>query len=213
MNRHNSNPTNNPEPLSSVKYYDENASCYIAQTKNADVAELQERFLSYIDPGGRILDLGCGSGRDSLAFVGKGYEVYAMDASVEMVRYCRSFLGPNVVQADFENYEINHIFDGIWACASLIHVPRKDIVRILSKYAAMIRPGGVFYMSYKLRDEDYSSGDRVFTCFTESGLDEVLKQVSGFEKVEYFVTQDVRPQRESEKWLNAIAHVGGSKSE
>ena len=199
--------------LPSVQYYDLNAAVYIAQTKDADVSELQERFLAHIAPGGTILDLGCGSGRDSLEFMKRGYEVCAMDASAEMVRYCQSFLGDKVALADFENYETEMVFDGIWACASLLHVPRKDIVRIVRKYAGMIKPGGVFYMSYKLRQEDHKSGDRVFTCFTESQLSEVLEQAGGFERVDYFVTQDVRPGRESERWINAIAHVRRQKPE
>lgn len=195
-----------------INFYNTNAAEFICNTKNADMSFLQSIFIDRVEEGGRVLDLGCGSGRDSQAFLNHGLEVYAVDAAIEMVRYCQAFLGDRVVHATFDSFQSSIQYDGIWACASLIHAERERLADIIKKYADMLKPQGVFFMSFKLRPTDYCANGRSFICFTRGQLDDFLRQIGCFAVIEYFETEDARPGRETEKWISAVGHIDALKS-
>lgn len=157
-----------------IEYYNKRANEFISGTKDADLSDLRRKFTEKLPAGVRILDLGCGSGRDSLAFKEMGFDVHAIDGSSELVKYCKTFLGDNVSCATFEDFDSYLKFDGIWACASLIHVERDSLDAVILKYTKMLNENGVFYMSFKSRDEDYSRDGRSFTCFTKESLEKYL---------------------------------------
>ena len=119
-----------------LAWYDQHASAFDTQTADVDLGHLYDRFLHHVRPGGRILDAGCGVGRDTIAFVDRGYEVIAFDASNEMVRRARNYIGSRATVhfMRFEDLVWRAEFDGIWACASLLHVPSAD-------FAEVNRPG------------------------------------------------------------------------
>lgn len=188
-----------------IDYYNRRADDFIAHTKDADLSVLRSKFVRHIPAGGRILDLGCGSGRDSLAFKQMGFDVYAIDGSSELVNYCKLELGDSVECITFENFKTDAKFDGIWACASLIHVERHNLKDIVKKYTEMLNDKGVFFMSFKNRAVDYSKDARSFTCFNQDSLDRFLRELGIFSDLTIFETFDVRPDRESEKWVNAFA--------
>jgi 2-polyprenyl-3-methyl-5-hydroxy-6-metoxy-1,4-benzoquinol methylase len=104
----------------SKNYYDENYQEYFKNTIDADMSEMIEKFLSYLKPGDRILDAGCGVGRDTKVFMQKGYEVEAFDSSIQMVRLSSEYTGQMTRFLRFEDMDYVDEFDGIWACASLI---------------------------------------------------------------------------------------------
>lgn len=187
-----------------IDYYNKNASRYITETFNLSMEALMNEFTKYLSDGAKILDLGCGSGRDSLAFKNLGYDVHAIDGSKEMVDHARKYLGNRVHHTTFEDYNPVVYFDGIWALATLLHVPRKDISRIIGKYIKMLNPDGIFFMSFKERIEDYTKDGRNFTCFTEDGLLDVLNSYKGIEIVKVIHTTDIREGRDDEKWLSII---------
>lgn len=132
-----------------ISYYDENAKRFVADTAGARMGELQSKFASMLPKGGRILDLGCGSGRDSLAFLKAGFKVDAMDGSAAMCRAAHALTSLPVAHATFENYEPQGPYDGIWACSSLLHVPSAKLPAIIGKYAGALKSGGTFYLSFK----------------------------------------------------------------
>ena len=125
-----------------IGYYDANAMGFVANTAYVEFGALQSEFARRLPQGGRILDLGCGSGRDSLAFLKAGFAVDAVDGSVQMVRAASELTGLPVVHALFADYEPEGLYDGIWACSSLLHVPVAELADVIAKYARALVPGG-----------------------------------------------------------------------
>lgn len=187
----------------SIDYYNKNAKAFLADTAGADMHTLQDRFLTYIPAGGRILDLGCGSGRDSKAFLDAGYEVTAVDGSEEMCRATEELTGLPVICSTFEDYQpTKGYYDGIWASASLLHLRKAELPGIFAKLAASLKEGGCFYASFKYGNFEGERNGRFYTDLNEKQLDTILAEVPGLEISFLGLTDDVRPGRENEKWLN-----------
>lgn len=190
--------------MNSIDYYNKNSEKYIKDTMNVSMEVLLERFASYLPNNGLVLDLGCGSGRDSLWFIKQGYEVLATDGSKEMVEHCRKFLGDKVIHATYEDFESELTFDGIWACASLLHVKPQELPVIVLKYSNYLKQKGAFFMSYKAGETDYVKDGRWFTNFTEDRLLSMMSSIEDLEVVEVIKTHDVRKERQKEMWLSII---------
>lgn len=186
-----------------LEYYDENSEKFLADTANIEFVELQSRFASMLPAGGRVLDLGCGSGRDSLAFLKAGFDVDAVDGSRQMVKAAKNLTGLDVVQALFDEYEPDGLYDGIWACSSLLHVASDELPSLIEKYSKALKPDGVFYLSFKSGDYEGMRNGRWFTDLTEESFRELIGKIEGITISEIDITADVRPRRSDEKWLNA----------
>ena len=128
--------------FSSISYYDTHAQEFFDSTVHYDLSEIYALFLSHLPKGARILDAGCGSGRDSKYFLSQGYEVEAFDGSLELVKLARQFTGLLVHHKRFEDVVEREVFDGIWASASLLHIPQDALLSVLEKLKAALRPGG-----------------------------------------------------------------------
>jgi len=187
-----------------IRYYDENAEAFVAGTENADMHECRERFLRYLKPGKIILDAGCGSGRDVIAFREAGYEVDAFDASAEICRIASEKTGIDVKQLRFEDLDGENEYDGIWACASLLHVKPADLPDVLQRLHRLLKTEGILYVSFKYGSAEREKDGRYFHDLTENTCRELLTE-AGLSIRELFVTQDVRNGRSQEKWVNAIA--------
>ncbi|AEM74824.1 LOW QUALITY PROTEIN: Methyltransferase type 11 [Caldicellulosiruptor acetigenus 6A] len=196
-----------------IKYYDDNAIEFFINIKDANMENLYKLFLKYIPEGGKILDLGCGSGRDTRYFLGKGYDVVAVDGSIEMVKLSTEYTGKKTLHMTFQEIDFEEEFDDIWACASLLHVRRDKISSILYKIYRALKLNGVLYSSFKYGDkEEYRCDGRFFNYYDEKSFNELIKKLGYFDILEILITNDVRKDRENEKWLNVIvkkktAHV------
>jgi SAM-dependent methyltransferase len=199
----------NPQPFSSDKrsleYYDRNVEKFFTETSGIDMAEHWAHFLSLVPAGGRILDAGCGSGRDSRHFLEQGYEVVAFDGSAEMARKASEFLGREVLHLLFEDMQFQDEFDGIWACASLLHVPKAELPEVLQKLANALKPGGFLFVSFKKGDAERRKEDgRFFTDMDEGTFRKLLEEVPELRLEEAWLTHDARPSRAHEQWLNCL---------
>lgn len=150
-----------------ISYYDENAATFCEGTRNADMSETRGRFLQYLKPNALILDAGCGSGRDSKAFMESGYRVVAIDGSKEMCRQASAYLGQEVQCRRFEEIDEKEVYDGIWACASLLHVPHELLPKVIARLIVALVDGGVLYASFKYGEEEREAGGRYFTDRSE----------------------------------------------
>jgi len=194
----------------SIEYYNKNAKNYIKDTFNVDMQKLYNVFEQYLNKGDTVLDIGCGSGRDSRYFLEKGYNVYTHDGSAAMVAYAKRFLGNRVALAKFDAFDPEIlfskkiIFDGLWACSSLLHVPEKELVNVLKRYLSFLADQGVFFMSFKRREENHEKDGRIFTNFTKEKLDHSLGSIKNISVLEFLETIDVREDRKDEGWISVI---------
>lgn len=186
-----------------ISYYDKNAKEFCKNTIDADMSFCRDKFLKYLSAGASILDAGCGSGRDSVAFKQLGYHVTAMDASPEICKEAEKVLGQKVLCKIFEELDDENIYDGIWACASLLHVPKESMGEVLYRLKLALKDGGILYASFKYGDGEKIVNERLFNYFNEQSL-RMLMRENGFEVLELFVTQDVREGRSEEKWVNVV---------
>lgn len=187
-----------------IEYYEKNATAFIESTVNVNVFELYEHFERLLHPGCRVLDLGCGSGRDSRYFVQQGYQVVALDPSPSMCKQTRSFVNIPVFEMKAEDMRFTDEFDGIWACASLLHVSRDIHVNVMHQIGKALKMNGICYCSWKYGDGDRIVEKRHFTDFTEKSFWELMKNVSVLKVEEVWVTRDVRFDMQEQKWLNVI---------
>ena len=189
--------------MMTLEFYNQNAESFFNDTIQVDMSELYRPFVQRVKPSGLILDAGCGSGRDAKAFLAMGFQVDAMDASVEMVKLASQFTGLPVKQQTLESITDIESYDGIWACASLLHLPEALLPKVFTQFEAALKPMGVWYMSFKYGCGEREKDGRVFTDLNEEGLQELLKHCPSLSIVEQWVTVDKRPDRD-ERWLNVV---------
>lgn len=187
-----------------INYYNQNASAFTSDTVAVDFDEKQNVLLKYLAPGAHILDFGCGSGRDSKAFLQKGYKVTAIDGSSELCKIASEYIGQEVQCKKFHELDEVEAFDAVWACASILHVPSADLPQVIGNIERALKPGGYFYVSFKYGEFEGERNGRYFTNQTEQSLEELLEPFTQLELLETSVTPDVRVGRGDEMWLNAI---------
>ena len=188
-----------------LTYYNQNADAFVEGTQNADMSAQYRFFLKHLTSGCKILDLGCGSGRDSAYFSSLGFEVTAVDGSEELCKRVKENYGINALCIKFEDVSFVAEFDAVWACASLLHVKKADMPNVLDKVSAALKPGGILYASFKYGKDERVSNGRFFNDYTENDIDMLLTPENQLTLLEYWITEDVRPNRSGERWLNFIA--------
>lgn len=192
------------ETNNTLEYYNQNAAAFTSDTVSVEFEEKQNMLLKYLEPGAHILDFGCGAGRDSKAFIQKGFEVTAMDGSVELCKIASEYIGQQVICKKFQDLDERNTYDAVWACASILHIPSNELHNIFGNIVGSLKSGGYFYVSFKYGDFEGERNGRYFTDLTEESLKVLLDLFNQLESVEISVTPDVRQGRENEKWLNAI---------
>ena len=191
-----------------LNFYNSNSKEYIETTLSADMSHLYNDFLSYIPKDGKILDLGCGSGRDSIEFIKRGYKIIAVDGSIELANAASKIIGQQVICSKFEDLKLTETFDGIWASASLLHVNKKDIVDVIKNISSNLKSTGVFYMSFKYGENEYvDEKGRYFNCYTEETFKEILVQVPSLKIESIYKSGDTLGGRNNLVWLNATLKI------
>lgn len=186
-----------------ITYYNQNAEEFYQSTVHVDMSELHVRFLKYLPAGSLILDAGCGSGRDTRAFLMRGYQVEAFDASPEMVKKASLLTGLDVQYSTFSDLTSIERYEGIWACASLLHLPEMELPDAMQRLFTALKTSGVLYLSFKKGDGERIKDGRHFTDLNEESLQLLLGKLSDVKILDQWLTTDVRKDRD-EVWLNAV---------
>jgi SAM-dependent methyltransferase len=153
-----------------LQFYRRNAAAYAKREITSRHARLT-RFLVLLPAGAAILELGCGAGGDSAEMLARGYDVTPTDGSPEMAEVASSRLGRPVKTLLFHDLDAVDAYDGVWANACLLHVPRDQLASVLALIHRAIKPGGAFYASYKSGDGDGRDAlDRYYNYPTEDWL-------------------------------------------
>lgn len=187
-----------------LDYYIRNAREFIEGTAGVDFSRIQNHFLSLLPKEALILDFGCGSGRDTKYFLEKGFRVEAADGSEELCRLASAYTGIPVKQMLFQELDETEKYDGIWACASILHLRRDELPKVLMKICRALKRGGILYVSFKYGDFEGERNGRYFTDLTEETAEKLLESAPELKIKERWVTGDVRAGRGAEKWLNMI---------
>lgn len=186
-----------------INYYDVNAEAFIKGTQAVDFSATQNRFLNQLS-GKSILDFGCGSGRDTKYFLERGYDVSAIDGSVELCKAASIYTGIKVKHMMFQDLSESSAYDGIWACSSILHLSKNELKEVLLKMSEALVPDGIIYTSFKYGTFEGDRNGRYFTDFTTETFTDFISGINSLTIKEYWITGDVRPGREDEKWLNLI---------
>lgn len=169
-----------------LDYYNRNAVPFREGTRDHDVSQNIEALLSAIEgePPFDILDLGCGPGRDLVAFKARGHNPVGLDGAAEFARMARAQSGCEVLQQDFRALDLPPArFDGIFANAVLFHVPRDSIADVLGRLRAALKPRGVLFVSNpRGNDEQGVTGER-FGCFWADETWCATVRAAGFEEI------------------------------
>lgn len=190
--------------VNTIDYYNKNVQSFIDGTVSVDFTRIQNIFLELLPKDARILDFGCGSGRDTKYFLDCGYQVDAIDGSMELCRAASEYTGIHVKQMLFQELTEVEKYDGIWACASILHVKKAELPDIIRKMSLTTKENGIIYVSFKYGDYEGERNGRYFTDMTEISMKELLAAFPELVVEKQWVTDDVRAGRGDERWLNMI---------
>ena len=187
-----------------INYYNENAKKFIDGTVSVDFRSIQDTFLELLPENAKILDFGCGSGRDTKYFLEHGCRVVAMDGSLELCKAASEYTGIIVKHMLFQELNEKEIYDGIWACASILHVKSEELPEIIRKMSLATIANGIIYLSFKYGDFEGERNGRYFTDMTEESMAELLVGFPELRVEKQWITGYVRADRGDERWLNMI---------
>jgi len=196
---------------STLNYYDENAVEFAMQTASIDMHDLYELFLNQLPQTDTqcILDVGCGSGRDANYFAKQGYDVTAIDASAELIQLAQRHHMSSKIDwhhLDFSGIEKQpweNKFTGIWACASLLHVPFLELPYIIELLLETLTDEGVMYLSFKYGEGERVDSERFFCDMNELRWVTVVAEISQVIEYDTWLSADKRADCKDE-WFNVV---------
>jgi mutator protein MutT len=199
-----------------AEFYSNNASTYYDDTLANDVNHVCERFLSALHmPSKRsllssnadkqhILDLGCGAGRDSKVFIDAGFTVTALEASKELAVLAEEHIGQPVLNMRYQQLQVKNTYDGIWACASLLHCPKSQIEYVMQNCIDALKEGGVFYFSFKHGEgERLDDWGRFFNDYTVESLKDLIAKFDELDVIELWQETELLRGKD-QTWINGL---------
>lgn len=187
-----------------LRYYNKNAQSYFKETVDLDMSRIWENVDIFVPPGAKILDLGCGSGRDSVALRKRGHFVTAVDGSPVMVELATQYTGQTVLCQTFEKLRFPpESFDLIWASASLLHLQPYKLKYFLKRSAAWLNETGFYYLSFKYGGFGGERDGRFYTDMNEFKLQLLMEKVKVLKIINTWHSKDARLCNDT-VWLNVI---------
>jgi SAM-dependent methyltransferase len=192
--------------LPTLHHYDRHAQDYLDFTLAQGIEDNRRLFMEAVEAigGRRILDLGCGVGRDLRHFRSAGYEAVGLDGAPAMARAARRLSGCPVIVQDMLNLDLpNEAFDGVYAYASLYHMPSQALPAALARLARTLRPGGVLFVCNPCGDDEEGWLDERYICLLSFATWSRLVRAAGFKRITHFYRPPGLPRREQE-WLASL---------
>jgi 2-polyprenyl-3-methyl-5-hydroxy-6-metoxy-1,4-benzoquinol methylase len=191
--------------VSQADYYEAHADEYFTATVGLDMSGVYERFLNELVPGTHIADAGCGSGRDTKTFLQRGYVVTAFDGSPEMARVASAYSGQKCGVLQFQDMQFQQEFDAIWACASLLHVPKHEMRNVLHRFFTALKPGGIIYASFiEGEGERIGADGRLYNSYTEESFRDLLGRIGTIREISCWKSDETSRPVERAPWLNFL---------
>ena len=187
-----------------INYYNKKSKDFIESTVNVDFTITQQKFINKLQDGSHIIDFGCGSGRDTKYFLDKGFQVTAIDGSIELCRYASEFTGLNVKHMYFQELCDVELYDAVWACSSILHLSYYELKDVMFKMITSLKNGGIIYTSFKYGNFEGERNGRYFIDMDNEKFENFINEFPDITIEELWVTGDVRPGRSKEQWLNVI---------
>ncbi len=187
-----------------VNYYDNNANHYFDETINADMKLSYDKFLDKISDGGYILDFGCGSGRDSKYFIDKGYKVRAIDGSLELCLLAEKYINQKVEHMYFSELNDKEVYDGIWACSSILHITEEEFVQIYKKMIQALKVNGIMYISFKDGTGEEVKSGIYFKYYTKEYFTKITNSFGNLEILDVYDSRSSTNDKEKRYWNNFI---------
>ena len=188
-----------------LNYYDNNIDSYkklwlddFSSNYNFEIPDI---FLSYLNKNSKILDMGCGTGRDSKYFKELGHIVKSIDGSLEMCKIASNLLNEEVEQLNFLDINYNNEFDGIFACASLLHLSSEDLLIVLNKISNALKENGILYTCFKYGNSTRVDKGRFYNDMNEEKFIKLLTNVEDLKILKTWVTQQYKTDT---KFINYI---------
>lgn len=196
------------KPDETTAFYEANAVSYAQRTAYLDLSYLHEPFLAMLpEKGGRILDVGCGSGRDLKAFRLRGHFPQGIDPSPAIAQLASAYSGCPVEIGTAQALAYVEEFDAVWACASLLHLRRSALAAALVRIRRSLVPAGVLFVSMqKGSGEEIDDDGRLFSRYSASELDSLIRSAS-FEIRNVWTTADALARHKSVEWINVLARA------
>ena len=195
--------------MGTLDYYQRNAKDFFSQTINVDMQNVYQPFLEYLPKPHlsnqqKILDVGCGSGRDSVFFANQGFEVVAIDGSKSLIELAQQ----TDTRIDWQCLRFDEIakqswqnqFTGIWACASLLHVPFDDLPKLLNDLIRCLKSDGILYASFKYGDSEREKDGRFFCDINEQRWQLIEEQLDSAKALKLWQTVDNRMDKRDIWW-------------
>ncbi len=189
-----------------LNYYNKNANMYYEQTLFVKMEENYNRFLKHLPKDAYILDFGCGSGRDSKYFIEKGYKVKATDGSLEMCKLASKYIKMDVSCMKFNELNDINTYDGIWACSSILHVEKEELVTIFIKMIEALKDNGIIYTSFKIGTGFKINEGKYYNYLTKNEMIQILNETrKNVKLIDYFETLPaIKRSEEDIIWGNFI---------
>ena len=222
--------------IANLTYYEQHAKGYAAEFDEFDLSGIRQRFLGAVKEkaqtntgkgvAGQILDAGCGAGRDSLEFIKQGYEVIAFDLSPAMLRLCTRKIrnaaavketelaakGSRTQELTFDELSFRNEFDGIWAAASLLHVPPQLMSETLRNLFRALKPDGVLFFSLKYGSGEHERDARFYTYCGRQEIRAILQNIPGSEEIAIWLTdprgKNLSDEQQSTMWREELNGQG-----
>lgn len=199
--------------MDTIDYYNRHAREYYENTVDLDMGKIMTHFIDLLPEDAAVLDLGCGSGRDSLFMIENGFDVTALDASKELCELAQIHIGQDVLNMKIQDIDFQDVFDGVWACSSLLHIPMKEIDDVLDKIIISLKKDGILYVSVPYGEFSGKKEGRFIQEYTIKSLKYLLEKHKELEIINIFETEDIRLERKNKIWISVLARKITKKRE